>query len=120
MWSKPGKRVLVVDDEAMIRRLLTRFLTSGGHRVYEAETSAQALSIFQTHKPFDALLCDLRLGAENGWAVAKMIFDAQPTIAVLMLTGCLDAGVPPDGLRYRVMIKPFTPDELKTALERLW
>lgn len=104
----------------MIRRLLTRFLTSGGHQIYEAETSAQALSVFQAHKPFDALLCDLRLGAENGWVVAKMIFDIQPTIAVLMLTGCLDAGVPPDGLLYSVMTKPFTPNALKTALERLW
>lgn len=120
MWLKRARKVLIVDDEPLIRRVLSRFLNKDGVEVIEAESVKTALSVFHLNKPIDALLCDLYLGADSGWNVAESIYALQPTITIVMLTGCYDAGVAPVGLPYTVLNKPFSPDALRSALQGLW
>lgn len=118
-----GKRILVVDDEAMVRGLLVRFLTSEGYDVRIAANSRQALPTYEQCGPFDALLCDVWLGEDaggNGWSVAESIRALQPDIRVLMFTGRIALDAPPDGGHYMIIAKPFTPKSLRTALASLW
>lgn len=114
-----NKKILVVDDEEMICRVLTRFLGRDGHEVYAAGNAVDALSLFRKHGPFDVLLCDLHLGEDDGWAVAEQVSKLQPNIVIIVLTGYLDTGHSPPGLIYSVLNKPFTPSQLKDVLGEL-
>lgn len=120
MWSKKLKRLLVVDDEDIVLRLLARFLRREGYEVYEAIGVTDALRLFSSEQPFDALLCDICLNGGSGWSVAVRIRALQPLIPVLMLSGKIDAESPPPGFRHDILKKPFNPSQLRTALSKLW
>lgn len=120
MWPKRSRKILVVDDEVMVSRLLVKFINRDGHQAYEARSALAALSVFHAHRPFDAVLCDLDLGGDSGWDVVKEIHGLQPTIVVVILTGHHDVGIGPPGLPYSVIRKPFTPTDLKATLDSLW
>lgn len=117
------KKILVVDDEAVIRGLLIRFLSSEGYEVKTAASSKQALPVYEQDAPFDVLFCDVCLGESrdgNGWSVVEKIRALQPSIKVLMFTGRTTVDVPPSGGTYMIIAKPFTPKSLKAALASLW
>ena len=114
------KRVLLVDDEPMIVRVLRRFLEKHKYEVFEAGGRKQALDVFHKEKPFHTLLCDVHLGVDNGWKLAEEIYLAQPSIRVLMISGALNSRVTPDTLAYRMLYKPFTHDDLERALNGHW
>lgn len=121
MRKERQKRILLVDDEAMVRRALLRFLRKENYEVYEAESAAQALSVFHEHRPFDALLCDVILGRDDGWEVAAKIYLSQPSIGVMMLTGLISRENMPRCLaQCRMLYKPFTPTELRSEMVELW
>jgi CheY-like chemotaxis protein len=65
-------RVLVVDDEADTRQVLRVMLEQAGAVVETASSAAEARAIFRRTPP-DALLCDIGLGAENGYALMREI-----------------------------------------------
>jgi two-component system response regulator ResD len=119
--SKPPKKVLLVDDEDMVRRALRRFLTKEKYEVYEANSATQALSVFHEHRPFDMLLCDVCLGKDDGWETAAKIYISQPSLVVMMISGYLVHERIPRALHhYRMLYKPFTPTELRRELVELW
>ena len=62
-------RVLVVDDEADLRRLFTVVLSEGGYEVRQATNGADALAITQAWRP-DLILLDLMMPVMNGWQFA--------------------------------------------------
>ncbi len=119
MWQRP-KKILVVEDEDLVRRLLCKFLVREGHDVHEASGIEDALPIFEASMPYDALICDVHLGGDSGWSVAEKIRALQPSISVLMLTGLIHKIPPPLGFRHVIMDKPFSPAALKKALGKLW
>lgn len=120
MWPKRSKKILVVEDEDLVRRMLVRFLTKEGHEVREAVGVEDALPIYEAGRPFHALLCDIELGADSGWGVALSVRAFQPSIGVLMLTGRLQGTPPPEGFRHYLLEKPFTQSQLNSALSKLW
>jgi len=67
-----GLRVLVVDDEAPIRKFLRASLTAHGHQVFEAPTGRDALSAVITHRP-DLVILDLGLPDMDGVQVAQQL-----------------------------------------------
>ena len=108
------ERVLVVDDDPAICRLLTRFLGGEG---FEVETVTSGRSMWQKLEswPCDLLILDLRLpSGEDGLSLARSIRQ-QSEIAIIMLTGrsdCVDKIVGLEVGADDYVTKPFEPREL--------
>ncbi|MCX7071280.1 MAG: response regulator [Gammaproteobacteria bacterium] len=114
-------KVLVVDDEAAIRRLLRNTLQVNDYRVFEAGTVAEALALSASHQP-DVILLDLGLPDGDGLSVIEAVRQrsAVPIIVLSSRTDdsgkvrALDAGADD------YVTKPFSVDELlariRTAL----
>jgi len=85
--SQPGKRILIVDDEPDIARLLRRYLDRAGYRTLVAHTGADALRIAQTERP-DLITLDIVLPDANGLTVLEWLkCDSQTqTIPVILLS----------------------------------
>jgi DNA-binding response OmpR family regulator len=67
-----GKTILVVDDEPDIRRMLKRLLSTGGHRVIEADRGLHALRMVKEHQP-DLIVLDAMLPEVHGFDIARRI-----------------------------------------------
>ena len=72
-----GRRILVVEDEALLRDVIAQELRDHGYQVEEAEVGEAAVAMIETGRHFDALFTDIRLpGRIDGWQVAR-IFRAR-------------------------------------------
>jgi len=80
------KKILVVDDELALVRVLAQVLTKKGYEVLEADNGQEALRLFFTHKP-DMVLLDVVMPGLDGWQTCNRIRDISPTIPIIMLTG---------------------------------
>jgi CheY-like chemotaxis protein len=89
--AMPGKKVprtvLVVDDEASVRQMLSRLLESCGYRVLTAANGREALQVFNTQGPVDLLVLDVMMPEMDGYeALARLKKLADPAPHVVMLT----------------------------------
>lgn len=86
----PGgsEAVLLVDDNAAVRRVTARLLAGLGYRVREAADSAEALALLQAGEPADLLLTDLVLtGDLDGEELARAALSLRPALKLLYTTG---------------------------------
>ena len=111
--------MLVVDDEAPLRRVLRRTLETEKFQVEEAENGESALRLIQARpQPFDLVLTDLSMPLIDGRQISETLLRYRPTVAVL----CMSAD--PDAVPYiesadipvRVIRKPFTAEDLYHAV----
>lgn len=70
--TEPSVHVLIVDDDAAIRRFLRTSLTAHGHHVFEAESGQEALNSVVTHRP-DVIILDLGLPDMDGVEVTRQL-----------------------------------------------
>ena len=66
-------KVLVVDDESRMRKLVSDFLTRDGYEVIEAGDGEEAVEIFFQNKDIAVILLDVMMPKMNGWQVLKTI-----------------------------------------------
>ena len=120
-----SKSILIVDDEANIRRVLDAVFSKDGYRVLTAENGKKALDVIATEPNLDVLLCDLIMPDLNGIEVLKSAREINPFLSVVMITahGTIKTAV--DAMRFGAfdyITKPFDMDEIKlivkNALER--
>jgi two-component system response regulator AtoC len=118
----PGvlQNVLVVDDEASMRHLLTLILADRGYQV-RAVASAQAALEELTAREFDVVLTDVRMPGGDGIALTRAIQDRQPgaTVIVMSAYGSHDAAI--EAMKagaYDFLPKPFKPDEVVLCLRK--
>ncbi|KXU34365.1 hypothetical protein AXK11_08630 [Cephaloticoccus primus] len=83
--------LLLIDDEAPIRELLSRFLTSSGYRVATAASVHDALREVR-QKPPDLIVSDLQLEDGDGFEMIKEIKTLCPQTPIILLTGVLFEG----------------------------
>lgn len=83
---KDGIRVLVVEDDGAIRRMLAALLTSAGYDVCTARTGAEALSCYAQARP-QAVFLDLTLPEMSGWDVLDLLRADTDAPPVVLLTG---------------------------------
>jgi two-component system KDP operon response regulator KdpE len=122
--SDPGSRILIVDDEAGIRRFLHASLESRGYSIHEASTGEEALQVVPAFRP-DLILLDLGLPGMGGKQVTSSLREwTQTPIIILSVQGdesekiaALDAGADD------YLTKPFGAGELlariRAALRRV-
>ncbi len=111
--------ILLVEDEAQLRRLAERVLTRRGYRVRAAGSPQDALAILRLHGAIDLLLTDVILPGMNGKELALEVQRTQAGVKCLFMSGyTADAivqwGVFEDGLCF--LEKPFSPDKLAAAV----
>jgi signal transduction histidine kinase/mono/diheme cytochrome c family protein len=121
--SAAGK-VLVVDDESLVRRLLRQHLLRQGWEVAEAEDGEAALSLLEAPgSRFDAVLCDLRMPRLSGYELHDLLAERRPELLqrFIFITGDL-ASSEAAGFSARcaqpIVRKPFDLKELNLALDR--
>ncbi|MES2508016.1 MAG: sigma-54 dependent transcriptional regulator [Verrucomicrobiota bacterium] len=113
--------ILIVDDEASIRRATSLALDAAGHYVETAETGAVALRSLK-ESSFDLVLLDLYLGEESGLQVLETIRREHPGVHVVIFTA--NATIPNAIEATRLgavdfLEKPFSPDQLRQSLKRI-
>ena len=81
-----SQHILVVDDEAQIRELLSVYLLKQGFKVSSAGTSEETLKILKQQKP-DLVVLDIGLADEDGLKLLADIKKGHPNLRVVMLTG---------------------------------
>lgn len=110
-------RVLVVEDQPDVRRLLRALLEAEGHEVIEAGGVAAALQVFEGgDPPPDLLITDLVMPGLPGHELVRRATAIAPGIRVLVISGySSEESGPCDGF----LRKPFTPSEFRGELQRL-
>ncbi len=116
-----GAHVLVVDDDARLRALLSRYLAEQGFRVTTAETAVEARDKLRFVQP-DALVLDVTMPGESGLELTQALRAARSTTPVLLLTA---RGAPEDRIAGfeagadDYLGKPFEPRELVLRLRAM-
>lgn len=115
-------RILVVDDELLIRWSIAETLKEHGHTVLEAENGVTALRALQASSPpVDAVLLDYRLPDTNNLSLLTQIRRIAPRTPVILMTAFGTPEVVEGALRlgaYEVMDKPFDMSDLQAVVLR--
>lgn len=115
--------ILIVDDEAMIRRALDKFLSGLGYKTWTAENGREGLEIIKK-ETIDLVLADLMMPEMNGVELIRNIKEVSPNTVCIVMTafGTITSAV--EGMKagaYHYLTKPFELDDIAslvaTALE---
>ena len=105
--------VLVVDDEAVLRLIVSEVLEDNGFQVLEAENAKAALKVLADHPRVRVLFTDINMpGALDGLDLARQVHERWPAIKLVVTSGRLrpsDSEIPDSG---RFIAKPYSPDAL--------
>jgi two-component system, OmpR family, alkaline phosphatase synthesis response regulator PhoP len=111
-----NQRILVVDDDKQIVRLVQSYLEQAGYAVLTAADGATALRTIRTERP-DLVVLDLMLPDQDGWSITRTVrADAsQAALPIIMLTARIEDTDKIVGLEIGAddyIAKPFNPREL--------
>jgi CheY-like chemotaxis protein len=113
-----SRRILVVEDEPLVRMFAADILAEAGYAVLEAGTADEALQIITTGTPLAAVMTDIEMpGSVDGLELARLIDANWPTIAVVLVSG---RRLPrPDELPQQALFlaKPYSQERLIDTLE---
>lgn len=116
-----GLKILVVDDEARMRKLVKDFLTNKGFRVIEAADGEEAVDVFFSQKDIALVLLDVMMPKMDGWEVLKTI-RKHSQVPVIMLTARGEERDELQGFSLGVdeyISKPFSPKILVARVEAI-
>ena len=115
--------ILLVEDEPLIREIMSESLQEAGYEVVEAESGVQAVAALrEPSRHFHILVTDFHMpGGIDGGEVASQVRQAFPGIPVVIASGRPDALRPAwrDELGYAFLKKPYLPSELIRLIGRL-
>ena len=115
-------RVLVVDDEPAIRKVVRTMLEKAGYDVLEADNGETAIDTINTGENrlmLDAVICDIRMPRINGLDALAYFRHAYPHVPLIVLTGYPDTEMATSCMREGVvdyLVKPVDGERLKTAI----
>ena len=113
-------RLLLVDDEEGIRKVLGITLTDSGYEVLKAANGEDALELFRKHRP-RIILTDIKMPGMDGISLLKTIKAEDPDAEVIMITGHGDMDLAIQSLKLEAtdfVTKPINDDVLEIALKR--
>ncbi|MGA9117235.1 MAG: response regulator [Bacteroidota bacterium] len=112
--------ILVVDDEAEVRSLLSDLLAAEGYAVHTAADGDDAIGVLE-RRAFDLILLDIKMPLIGGFEVLKFVREKHPRTRVIMLTAFAELA---NAMESKILGaddfvgKPFNPDELLMSIER--
>src|SRR5678815_5535781 len=114
-----SKRVLIVDDEENIRRVIRLTLQASGYEIGEAGDGESGLAMFGDGSKWDAVLVDQRMPGMDGLETLKRINERDPTARVIMATAYASIELAVDAMKLGAtdfVRKPMTPEILRNAV----
>lgn len=112
-------RILVVDDEATVRKLLCQRLSREGHQCEEADGAEQALEKLKAN-PADVMILDIKMPGKSGMELLPEIKASYPDTAVMMATALNDINISIQCMKegaYDYICKPFNLTEVVLSVE---
>jgi CheY-like chemotaxis protein len=115
-----GATILVVDDDADVRRFVVDLLADSGYAVSAADDGPSGLRALSEQGPFDLLLLDFAMPGMTGTEVARSARALEPDQPILMMTGYLEHEAVLSELGAQPMLqKPFDPSDLLIRVSNL-
>ena len=114
-------KILVVDDESRMRKLVKDFLIKSNYEVLEAEDGSQALDVFYGTKDISLIILDVMMPKLDGWQVCREIRETS-RVPIIMLTAKSDERDELQGFSMGVdeyIAKPFSPKILVARVEAI-
>jgi two-component system response regulator HydG len=115
------KKVLIIDDDIDLCVLLSRYLTQKGFETGMAHSGQKGLALYSA-EPFDAVICDFRLGDMDAIKLITKLKKVDPNAAILVITGYSDIKTAVEVIKlgaYDYITKPLIPDEVLAILARI-
>lgn len=113
-------RILVIDDEELMREFVVELLERAGHRIDSASNGADGIALLDAHS-YDMVVTDLKMVPMDGVEVVKQVRAKSPTTRAIVMTayGTVDTAVAAmkEGADDYIL-KPFSPEELELGVER--
>ena len=114
------RRLLIIDDEANMRHMLSTVLKKAGYQVETAADGAEGLEMIQ-QSPYDFILCDIKMPKMDGMEFLKLSRDRIGGATVIMMSayGSIDTAI--DAMKsgaYDYISKPFKTDEVYLTLKK--
>src|SRR5499427_1100218 len=117
----PAERILVVDDEAPIREVVSSMLTSSNFVCTQAQSGKEALALLQSGEEFELMLSDMMMPVMDGEALLAATKERFPDIPVVMVTAMHDISIALNAIRngaYDYLLKPFDREQLLATVRR--
>ncbi|MBW2142945.1 MAG: sigma-54-dependent Fis family transcriptional regulator [Deltaproteobacteria bacterium] len=114
-------KILIVDDELIMRESLAGWLERDGHDIQTAASGEEALEKLKGAR-FDILLVDIKMEGISGLDVLKQVKDNDPEVAVVMITAYGSISTAIEAMKngaYDYLLKPFDPNELGLLIEKI-
>jgi CheY-like chemotaxis protein len=116
-----GGVILVVDDEAAIRGLVTRWLEADGYHTIAAASAEQAID--ECRFCVRVVVTDIQMPeGQDGFWLADRVHERYPDVPVVIMTGSLESALTSRAMAHGAVAflhKPFTRDELRHIIQRL-
>jgi CheY-like chemotaxis protein len=115
-------RILVIDDDSSMRRLVARILAGANHEVAEAANGKKGMERFATHRP-DVVITDLLMPEQEGIETIRELRRIAPSLRIVAMSG---GGTDNDPIFFdiakalgadAVLAKPFRADELLRVVQ---
>jgi DNA-binding response OmpR family regulator len=118
MSSNSSIKILIVDDEPLIRQITSEVLKDDGHAVFEADSSEECLKVLSAEK-VDIVLLDIQLPGQSGMDTLKQLITENYHAEVIMISGHGTIETAVQAIKYGAsdfLEKPFSMARLKAAL----
>jgi DNA-binding response OmpR family regulator len=113
-----GARILLVNDDPSLRRLLEIVLHQAGYEVVIARAGQDAMEALHTGDPLHLMIAESELPQVNGSELARRARGVHPNIRVLLLAGRY-LTEKPDGIDCELLHKPFMPEDFLRSVRKL-
>jgi two-component system cell cycle sensor histidine kinase/response regulator CckA len=113
------RTILLVDDDPDVRDLIEMVLDGAGHSVHAVGNAEEAMRALSGDPAIELLLTDVVMPGMSGVELARRALALRPHLRVLFITGYTRNIAPEELARAAVLDKPFVPDRLLHAIDRV-
>jgi two-component system, response regulator PdtaR len=114
----PKPAVLVVEDEPLVRNVVTEYLSDRGLKVVQAENAIMALALLKSRPDVKLLFTDINMPGLDGLALAREVHRRWPSMLVMLTSGCVFSSteLPPEA---EFFPKPYDFERVADRIQKL-